>query len=133
MLAFGGQVWSGWFGVVSFFGDQVLVGDFGSGTKSGGCGAKVCRVIVVFVGAGVGVVDVVSSSRGSVVVVDGSDVYVVYVGLVLVDNDLFGRVHGGVVGGDGGYRYEGRNDGRDNDTNELITITILISDLREEA
>jgi len=129
MLAFGGQVWSGWFGVVSFFGDQVLVDDFGSGTKAGGCGVKVCGVSAVIGGTGVGVVDVASNSRGSVVVVDGSGVYVVYVGLVWVDNDAFGRVHGGVVGGDGGYRYEGRNDGRDNDATGLITITILINDL----
>jgi len=92
----------------------------------------VCRVIVVFVGAGVGGVDVVSSSRG-LVVVGGGNVYVVYVVLVFGNNDVLGCIHGGVVGGDGGYRYEGRNDGRDNDTNELITITILISDLREEA
>jgi len=77
------------------------------------------------------VVDVVSSSRGSVVV-GGGDVYVVYVVLVLVDNDSFGRVHGGVVGGDSGDRYKDRNDGRDNNANKLITITILINDLREK-
>jgi len=88
----------------------------------------VCRVIAVIEGVGVGVVDVVSSSRGSVVV-GGGDVYVV---LVLVNNDVLGCVHDGIVGGDGGYRDEGRNDGRDDNANELITITILINDLREK-
>jgi len=75
----------------------------------------------------VGVVDVVSSSRG-LVVVGGGNVYVVYVVLVFVNNDALRCIHGGVVGGDSGDRYKDRNDGRDNNANKLITITILIND-----